>query len=143
KLGLVIRPQYQHVEVSKALAGAINRRFYFFDGSTRRGIAKPTEDDYIEVDVHPRYREREERLMAVVQSITVAAESSSTQGRLVELASELRNPATAAEAALQLEAIGESAVPTLVEATTLENPELRFYAAEALAYLDRVESIQP
>lgn len=143
KLGLVIRPQYQHVEVSKAIAAAINRRFYFFDGSTRRGIAKPTEDDYIEVDVHPRYREREERMMAVVRSISVAVESSSTQSRLVELAGELRNPATAAEAALQLEAIGESAVPTLIEATTLDNPELRFYAAEALAYLDRVEAIQP
>lgn len=143
KLGLVIRPQYQHVEVSKAIAAAINRRFYFFDGSTRRGIAKPTEDDFIELDVHPRYREHEERMMAVVRSITVAAESSSTQGRLVELASELRNPATAAGAAMQLEAIGESAVPTLIEATTLDNPELRFYAAEALAYLDRVESIQP
>lgn len=143
KLGLVIRPQYQHVEVSKAIANAINRRFYFFDGSTRRGIAKPTEDDFIEIDVHPRYRDHEERMMAVVRSITVAAESSSTQGRLVELAAELRKPASAAGAALQLEAIGESAVPTLIEATTLDNPELRFYAAEALAYLDRVESIQP
>ncbi len=143
KLGLVVRPQYQHVEVSKALAKAINRRFYFFDGSTRRGIAKPTEDDYIELDVHPRYRDHETRLMAVVRSITVAAESSSTQSRLVELASELRSPSTAADAALQLEAIGESAVPTLIEATSLENPELRFYAAEALAYLDRVEAIEP
>ncbi len=143
KLGLVIRPQYQHVEVSKTLAAAINDRFYFFDGSTRRGIAKPTEDDFIALDVHPRYRDHEERLMAVVRAISVARESSSRQARLVELASELRVPATAANAALQLEAIGESAVPTLIEATTLENPELRFYAAEALAYLDRVEAIQP
>ncbi len=143
KLGLVIRPEYQHTEVAKAIARAINSRFYFFDGSTRRGIAKPTEDDFVELDVHPRYREREHRLMAVVRAISVAPESSSTQARLVELAGRLRQPATAADAALQLEAIGESAVPTLIEATTLDNPELRFYAAEALAYLDRLEAIQP
>lgn len=143
KLGLVIRPQYQHVKVSEAIADAINRRFYFFDGSSRRGIAKPTEDDFIELDVHPRYRDQETRLMAVVRSIRTAAESSNTQGQLVALAGELRVPATAANAALELEAIGESAVPTLIEATTLTNPELRFYAAEALAYLDRVEAIEP
>ncbi|TWT67279.1 flagellar basal body P-ring protein [Allorhodopirellula solitaria] len=143
KLGLVVRPQFQHVEVSKAIAKAINSRFYFFDGSTRRGIAKATEDDFIEIDVHPRYHEREERLMTVVRALTLAAESSSTQTRLVELGKKLRTPTTAADAALQLEAIGEGAVPTLVEATKLENPELRFYAAEALAYLDRVEAIEP
>lgn len=143
KLGLILRPNYQHVKLSRTLAEAINRRFYFFDGTTRRGIAKAVEDDFIEIDVHPRYRQHEERMMAVVRAISVAPESSSTQARLVELAAKLREPATAADAALQLEAIGEGAIPTLIEATQTSNPELRFYAAEALAYLDREEAIAP
>jgi hypothetical protein len=143
KLGLVLRPKFQHVKLASALAEAINRRFYFFDGTTRRGIAKAIEDDFIEIDVHPRYRLHEERMMAVVRAIMVAPESSGTQARLVKLAAELRVPSTAADAALQLEAIGEGAVPTLVEAAALSNPELSFYAAEALAYLDRVEAIKP
>jgi hypothetical protein len=44
---------------------------------------------------------------------------------------------------VQLEALGESAVPTLLEGIRSTNPELRFYAAESLAYLDRVEAIEP
>ncbi|SMP39309.1 P-ring protein [Neorhodopirellula lusitana] len=143
KLGLVLRPEFQHVKISTAIAEAINRRFYFFDGSTRRGIAKAVEDDYIELDVHPRYRTHEDRLMAVVRAIAVAPESSGTQAKLVQLAERLRNPPTAADAAIQLEAMGEAAIPTLIEGTQTSNPELRFYAAEALAYLDRKEAIEP
>jgi len=143
KLGLILRPAFQHVKMSEAIADAINRRFYFFDGSTRRGIAKAIEDDFIELDVHPRYRLHEERMMAVIRAVSVAPESTSTQARLVELAAKLRVPASASDAAIQLEALGETAIPTLIEALELTNPELRFYAAEALAYLDRVESIKP
>ncbi|MFG0255986.1 MAG: flagellar basal body P-ring protein FlgI, partial [Rhodopirellula sp. JB053] len=143
KLGLVLRPKFQHVKMAKAIAEALNRRFYFFDGTTRRGIAKAVEDDFIEIDVHPRYRHHEERLLHVVRAISVAPESSDTQARLVELSEKLRVPAEAAHAALQLEAIGEGAIPTLVEACNLTNPELRFYAAEALAYLDRSEAVEP
>jgi hypothetical protein len=143
KMGLILRPQYQHVKLATAIAGAINRRFYFFDGTTRRGVAKAIEDDFIRIDVHPRYRTHEERFMAVVRAVSVAPESTGTQARLVELATKLRNPATAFDAAIQLEAMGETAIPTLIEATELTNPELRFYASEALAYLDRVEAIEP
>lgn len=143
KLGLVLRPKFQHVKLATAIADAINRRFYFFDGTTRRGVAKAIEDDYIELDVHPRYRHHEERFMAVVRAIAVAPESTGTQAKLVDLGDKLRHPPTAFDAAIQLEALGEMAIPTLIEATELSNPELRFYASEALAYLDRVEAVGP
>ena len=94
KLGLVLRPEFQHVKMSAAIAAAINRRFFFFDGTTRRGIAKAMEDDYIEIDMHPRYRASPSRLMAVIQAISVKPESSATQTRLERLATELQEPAT-------------------------------------------------
>ncbi|PHQ31770.1 flagellar biosynthesis protein FlgI [Rhodopirellula bahusiensis] len=143
KLGLVLRPDFQHVKMSAAIAQAINNRFYFFDGSTRRGIAEPIEDDFIQLDVHPRYRHNVARLMAVVRAIGVAPESSNTQVRLTELGERMKLPAKAADAALQLEGLGEPAIPTLLEAVRSSNPELRFYAAEALAYLDREEAVDP
>ncbi|TWU37308.1 HEAT repeat domain-containing protein [Novipirellula artificiosorum] len=143
KLGLILRPEYQHVKMAAAIAAAINRRFYFFDGTTRRGIAKAIEDDYIEIETHPRYRGNEARMVAVIHALGVAPESSATQERLLELASRLAEPATASDAALQLEGLGESAIPTLLEGLQSSNPELRFYAAEALAYLDRTEAIEP
>lgn len=142
-LGLVLRPEFQHVKMSAKLANAINRRFFFFDGTTRRGIAEAIEDDYIQVDVHPRYRGNERRMMKVVRAIGIQSKQADTQERLTELAERLKEPATAADAALQLEGLGQSAVPTLIEGLNSPNPELRFYAAEALAYLDRTEAIEP
>lgn len=81
--------------------------------------------------------------MQVIHAIGIKAEISGKQERLLELAQKLETPETAADAALQLEALGESAVPTLLQGLKSNNPELRFYAAEALAYLDRIESIEP
>ena len=143
KLGLILRPEYQHAKMAEALSAAVNRRFFFFDGTTRRGIAKPLEDDFIEIDVHPRYRDNIPRMMEVVRAIGGKPESSDTQNRLADLANRLRDTATAADAAVQLEALGDSAVPTLLQGIKSPNPELRFYAAEALAYLDRSEAIEP
>ncbi|MBL6724598.1 MAG: flagellar basal body P-ring protein FlgI [Rubripirellula sp.] len=143
KLGLILRPEFQHAKLSKAIADAINRRLFFFDGTTRRGIATAIEDDFIEIEVHPRYRDNVPRMMQVVQAIGIKVEINGRQERLTELAQKLRVPETAADAALQLEALGESAVPTLLEGLESSNQELQFYAAEALGYLDRVESIEP
>jgi flagellar basal body P-ring protein FlgI len=140
-ISLVLRPEYQHVKVAIEVSKAINKRFFFFDGATRRGIANPREDDLIELEVHPRYRNNVYRMMEVVRAIGVEPESSKTQVRLSGLAKKLSSPGTAADAALQLEGIGESAVPTLLDALRSDDREIRFYAAEALAYLDREESV--
>ena len=143
KLGLVIRPEYRHVKMAAQLENAINQRFYFFDGTTRGGIAKAREDDYIEISVHPRYRRNIHRLMAVVSMVVARGESAETQHRLANLGKRMAEPTTAADAAMQLEALGERAVPTLLEALKNSDPEIRFYAAEALAYLERSEAIEP
>ena len=143
KLSLVLRPEFKHVYTSTQISDAINHRFFFFDGSTRRGIAKPKEDDYIEIDLHPRYRKNPYRMMEVIRAIGVEKESSKTQARLARLSDQLTNPKTASDAALQLEGLGESAVPILIDGLKHQDPELQFYAAEALAYLDREEAIEP
>jgi hypothetical protein len=62
---------------------------------------------------------------------------------LIDLGKKMNEPTTAADAALQLEALGEPAVPTLLEAMKNPDEEIRFYAAESLAYLDRSEAIEP
>ncbi|WP_153555704.1 HEAT repeat domain-containing protein [Roseimaritima sediminicola] len=142
-VGLVIRPEYQHVLLSAQFAKNINRRFYFFDGSTRRGIATPREDDFVEIDVLPRYEHNVHRLIAVVRSISVDGDDQGLHERLGNLAEKLREPTTAAAAALSLEAIGPDAVPVLVEALQTSDPEIRFYVAEALAYLDHEAAIEP
>ena len=143
KLGLIIRPEYQHVKLSAKLAEAINERFYYYDGATRGGIAAAREDDFIEINVHPRYRRNIHRMMAVIGNVVAAGLATDTQHRLIDLGKKMSEPTTAADAAMQLEALGEPAVPTLLEALKNPDEEIRFYAAEALAYLDRNEAIAP
>ena len=141
-LGLILRPEFQHVKMSAKIAEAINQRFFFFDGSTRRGIAKAIEDDYIEIEIHPRYRGNEYRLMSVILAMSPKSDAGTTQKRLAELAKRLAEPSTASDAALQLEAIGEDAIPTLTAGLQSPNRELRFYAAEALAYLGQADATE-
>lgn len=141
KMGLVLRPEFQHVKVSSDIAAAVNRRFFFFDGTTRRGVAKPVEDDYIELELHPRYEGSLGRYISVVRAIGIDERNANSQARLEKLATMLADPTTAADAALQLEALGESAIPTLTAGIRSDNAELRFYAAEALGYLDRDDAI--
>lgn len=142
-VGLVIRPEYQHVKIAAQLADSINSRFYFYEGKNRGGIAKAREDDFIEISIHPRYRRNIHRLLAVVGMISAKGDSAETQQQLVDLANRLTEPTTCADAALQLEALGQRAIPTLLEAIQHKDPEIRFHAAEALAYLDRNEAIEP
>ncbi len=142
-LTLVIRPEFSHAKTSARIATVINDRFFFFDGSNRRGIAKAIEDDHLKVEVHPRYRENVPRMMSVIASIDPRGDARHVQPQLADCAARLKLPATAAAAALEMEALGETAIPTLIEALRSDNPELRFYAAEALAYLDQTEAIEP
>jgi len=142
-LGLVIRPEYQHVKMSSQIAEAINNRLFFFDGTSRKGIAKPIEDDFIEIELHPRYRRNIHRMMAVVTMICPQAESSQTQLKLTDLGKRLAEPTTSDEAALQREAIGDSGIPTLLSQLSNTSAEVRFNAAQSLSYLDRNEAIEP
>ena len=142
KLGLVIRPEYQHVKVASKIAEIINRRFFFYEGKNRGGVALAKEDDYIEISVHPRYRRNVHRLMAVIGMVSTTGENENTQAALIDLGKRLLEPTAASEAALQLEAIGDASIPTLLSAISNPDPEVRFFAAEALAYLDRNESIK-
>lgn len=142
KLGLVIRPEYQHVKVASKIAEIINRRFYFYEGKNRGGVALAKEDDFIEISVHPRYRRNVHRLMAVIGMVSTKGEDDNTQTALIDLGKRLLEPTAASEAALELEAIGDASIPTLLSAISSSDPGVRFYAAEALAYLDRNESIE-
>ena len=44
---------------------------------------------------------------------------------------------------MQLEAIGSEGAETLLKGIQSNDPEVRFYSAEALAYLDRREAAEP
>lgn len=141
-LGLVILNQYQSVRLSQEIAKAINHRFYTYIDGRKQGVAVPKTDEFIDLVLHPRYKDNVGRYMRVVRNIAMNQSPSDLQDRLLLLEHQLTDPLTAANAAIRLEAIGdEQAIEVLTRATKSADPEVRFYAAEALAYLDQTAAV--
>jgi flagellar basal body P-ring protein FlgI len=134
-LGLVLGADHRSFAMSKRLGDWINRRFHAVIKGVKRGVANPQTDRYIELEVPQTYRHNLARYLRVVQSIAVIEPPGGRHARMQLLARQLDDPVTAPMAALRLEAIGKEAIPTLREALDSKDAEIRFAAAEALAYL--------
>ena len=132
-LGLEVQTENRSVRTSALVGAAINARFHTFDHGVKKGVATPKRDNFIELDVHPRYQQNLARYMRVVRNIAFTESPTDRIRRMETLERQLRDPATAANVALQLEAIGKEAIPILHKATRSDDRDVRFYAAEALA----------
>jgi len=134
-LGLFLAADHRSFAMSKRLGDWINRRFHAVIKGAKRGVANPKTDRYIELEVPPIYRHNLARYVRVVLNIAVIEPPGGRHARMQLLARQLTDPVTAPVAALRLEAIGKEAIPTLREALGSPDAEIRFAAAEALAYL--------
>lgn len=128
---------------SAAIGTALNRRFDMFVGGVKTGVATPKTDEYIELAVHPRYKDNIARYVRVVQAVAIKENTVERLNRIKLLERQLFDPVTCDSAALRLEALGHDGVPILVKGIAAADPLIRFYAAEALAYLDDSRAAQP
>ena len=135
-IGLRLRSEHHDVTISKLIGKAINERFDTYVHGKRKGAATPQTDKLIALEIHPRYRNNLIRFLRVIEQIPLRENQMQRVERIRVLESELLVPATSALAALRLEALGEEAKQTLQNALKSGSEEVRFYAAEALAYLD-------
>lgn len=134
-LGLVIAAEHRSFAMSKRLGDWINRRFHTVIRGAKRGVANPKTDRYIQLEVPALYRHNLPRYIRVVQSVAVIEPPEGRHARMQLLARQLADPVTAPAAAVRLEAIGKDGVPILKQALDSDDAEIRFAAAEALAYL--------
>lgn len=135
-LGLVLKPEHQSVFNSARIQTVVNRRFSLVHRGIQEGVAKAKTNEYIELKVHPRYKDNIERYLAVIRAIPLKDNETDRVRRITELQQQLLNPDTAASAAIKLEALGNPSVKALKEVLQSPHVPVRFYAAEALAYLD-------
>ncbi|HEY4308579.1 MAG TPA: flagellar basal body P-ring protein FlgI [Pirellulales bacterium] len=142
-LALALKPDHRSAHLSEQLGRSINHRFHTYNGGIQKGVANPKDDQHIELIVHPRYKDNVERFVQVVRSIALKESSGQQMARIVLLERQLLDPITAASSALKLEAIGKDGIPTLQKGLQSSDAEVRFYAAEALAYLDQKEAAPP
>jgi flagellar basal body P-ring protein FlgI len=141
-MGLVINDQYKSIRVSGDTAKAINHRFHTFADGRKRGVANPKTPEFIDLLIHPRYAGNVDRYMQIIRNIAIDESPTSLQARLLFLEQQLGDPLTAATAAMRLEAIGnDEAKEILRQGTKSVDPEVKFYAAEALAYLDDTAAV--
>jgi hypothetical protein len=142
-LGLVLKPEHQNVRNSARVAAAVNKRFNTLDKGIKTGVATAKTDEFIELVIHPRYKDNISRYVQVVRAIAVRESPAEQAERLVLLEKQLADPITASHAAMQLEAIGKAGIDVLLKGIQSKDAEVRFYAAESLAYLDRREAAEP
>ena len=141
ELGLVLASEHHSVRASALIGTAVNQRFHTYDRGTKRGVANPKRDNFIELAVHHRYRRNLTRYLRVVQAIPIRETPNELLQRIAELESELLVPTTAVSAAIDLEAIGPEALPTLRSGLESDLPLVRFAAAEALAYMNEEDAV--
>jgi len=143
ELGLVLKPDERSVLISSQIGNAVNRRFHNYEQGIKLGVSKPKTDEFIVLKVHPRYKDNLERYIRVVRSIPLRESPQEQSARMQLLERQLLDPITAAVAATRLEAIGKDALGVLKKGLASTDREVRFYSAEALAYLDDNSAAAP
>ena len=138
---LVIKDNRRSFKTSSLLQFIINQRFHFADGVDEAGAAKAKTDAYLELKVPHVYHHNQERYFRVVRVLPVVDTEEYRAKRLEVWGQDLLDPKTAGVAALELEGQGITAVEMLKKGLASPNAQVRFLAAEALAYLNDASGV--
>ncbi len=142
-LGLAIRDKDASYRIVTLISKAVNDRFHTYDDGVKTGVCTAKRPNFLDLTIPPSYRHNIYHYVRVVAKIPLREDGVKRAERLNLLERKLLEPATAATAAVQLEAIGKDAVEALKRGITSSDPEVKFYSAEALAYLDDPEAAMP
>jgi hypothetical protein len=141
-LSLHLRPDYTSFRMCQRIAARIGLRFHDYDESgQKRPLAEAKTDSKINLILHRRYRDNYPRFLQVIGNIQLTDTPVDRRLRMERLRDELLAGPTSERAALELEAIGVDALPVLREGLDSELLEVRFHAAQALAYQGHSDSV--
>lgn len=132
---LIINEKRRSFTTSAHLQRIINSRFSRLKGIDQEGMAKAKTDQYLFLSIPRNYHHNQYRFFQVVENLPVVDTPELRAVRLEKWGKELLDPKTAGAAALRLEGMGRNAVDTLKLGVSNPHPQVRFFAAEALAYL--------
>lgn len=142
ELGMFLRSDFKGARNSKRIADRIGERFHYHEQNIKVGMAKAKDDQFIVLKVHPTYKDNYPRYMQVIRNIVFKESLIEERDRLDKLKDQLQNPDTAAVAAIRMEAIGNEAIPFLKTGLNSVSKEVRFYSAEALAYMGNDSGVE-
>lgn len=136
-LEIIVRNEFRGLKTSKKIENAISSRLHHYNRFGQRiSMAEAKTDSQIQLKVHPLYKNNFPRYQQMIRSIAFRETEVARRMRVESLARDILKPARAAKASLELEAIGKDAIPFLKAALESTEAEVRFHAAQALAYLE-------
>jgi len=80
-LGLILDHDRQSIRLSQKIGKAINARFHSYIDGQKKGVATPKTDEFVELVLHPRYKDNVGRYMRVVRNIALNESSTQRQAR--------------------------------------------------------------
>lgn len=133
---LIINEKRKSVRTAALIQDVINSRFSQQKGVDQEGMATGKTDQYLQLKIPHNYHHNQYRYFQVVENLPVVNNSPALRAaRQEKWGKDLLDPKLAGASAIRLEGLGRSAIPTLKNALGSEHPQVRFFAAEALAYL--------
>ncbi|MGE5191810.1 MAG: flagellar basal body P-ring protein FlgI [Deltaproteobacteria bacterium] len=134
-LGLYVRSDLRSVRTTRKIADHVGKRFHYHEHGIKKPLATAKTDQHIELKVHPRYKENYIRYIHVIRNIALDETGPERKERMERLRKSLMLPQAAMQSATELEAIGPDSIVILKEGLASSDPEVRYYSADALAYL--------
>jgi hypothetical protein len=141
-LSVLMSTEFKHVLVVKEIEKALNKRFYFQDSYKQKFMAEGKNSAQIAITTVPKYRLDPAHFSNVILATGFNESEEERKERIEGCKRLLADRTSAKRAAAELEALGtKEAIDVLLEGLSSLDPEIRFYSAYSLAYLDRKESI--
>lgn len=135
-LSIVLRTDKRSFRNSTRIANAVSERFHRYNSFGQKiSCAEAKTDSMIQLKTHEQYINNFPRYQAVIRNIAFNETDVARRIRTEQLAREILEPEKCQAAALQLEAIGDSSIVFLKDALDSDDFEVRFHAAQSLAYL--------
>jgi len=142
ELGLKLVGETIHPRTSSALAAAVNKRFTVVGRDGRIGAAEAKTDRIVNLLVPEEYKLNVGRYIHVLRNLAYDETVDDRVNRMESLAKMMASPADAEAAALRLEALGRDGQPALKRALANSDAEIRFHAAQALAYQNQADGAE-
>ena len=134
---MLLKDGRKSARTAKALESVIQHRFHHREGVDEKGAAVAKTDHSLVLKVPHVYHQNQPRFFQVLKLLPMVDTVPEVQSeRMKRWAEQLLDPDSAGVAALRLEGAGKAAFPHLKPALKAPDSRSRFFAAEALAYLD-------
>ncbi len=133
---LIIKDERKSVRTAALLQAVIGTRFFRLNGVDQKGLAEAKTDQYMILHVPEIYHQNQARYFQVLQLLPIVDTPELRASRLERWGKELLDPKTSGTTALKLEGIGRNSIPMLKTGLESADPNVQFFAAEGLAYLN-------